>query len=642
MSKVKSWLLAIVMIPMLAVPVLGQDTAAAVEATVTSMAHVGAVWSPSISPDGTQLAFVATLTGVPQIWTMPLDGGFPRQVTSFNDPIQAVSWSPDGQYLAFIMFPGGGMNSQVYVVRPDGTEPRRLSDGGKETNLLGPWMHNSRSLGLTLSSAKRDPAMMDLYSFDLAGTSMRMLAKGAGLSSFMDISEDDHWGVLWKMEQRVDENLYLYDFKSGKETLLTPHQGPGNFPNGKFSPDGSTIYLQSSQNSDHTVFAQIRLGRDGKPGPIEVVDERKDADLQEFEITPDGTTASLIWNVGGRSEFQLMDLKTRKITQGPALLTEIAGDLSFTPDGHKAIFVGFGSAAPPDFFCYDRTTNEIKQITFSPHPGVNLGKLVKPELITYRSFDGLEISGWLYRPLKVTYPMPLVLVAHGGPEEQERPSFLGSYQALLGQGIGVFAPNFRGSTGFGKNFQNLDNRELRFNVLKDLKAGIDYLVDQKIADPKRLGMFGFSYGGYLTLAAVSQYPHLFAAAADMSGIVNFETFFAHTEPWMASISTSEYGDPVTEKDLLARLSPIHQIDQVVTPLLVIHGANDTNVPVIEAEQIVNNLKGRNIPVEYLLFPDEGHGVERIENRVKYATALVRLFQKYFGASGAVASAGSGR
>lgn len=632
MSTVKSWLLATVMISTLATPVFGQ-AAGSIEATVTAMAHVGACWSPSVSPDGTQLAFVATLTGVPQVWTMPLEGGFPRQVTSFSDPIQAVSWSPDGQYLAFIIFPGGGMNSQVYVVRPDGTEMRRLSDGGKETNLLGPWMHNSRSLGLTLSSARRDPAVMDLYAFDLGGTSMRLLAKGAGLSSFMDISADDRRGILWKMEERVDENLYLFDFASGKETLLTPHEAPGNFPTGQFSPDGSIIYLQSSQNSDHTVFAQIRLGAEGKPGPIEVLAERKDADLQEFEMTPDGSTAALIWNVGGRSELQFLDLKTHEMTPGPKLLAEIGGDLIFTPDGRKAVFVGFGSAAPPDFFTYDRVTGELKQLTHSPHPGVNLGNLVKPELVTYRSFDGLEISGWLYRPFKASYPMPLVVVAHGGPEEQERPSFLGTYQALLGQGIGIFAPNFRGSTGFGKKFQNLDNRELRFNVLKDIKAGIDHLVSQKIADPKRLGMFGFSYGGYLTLAAISEYPHLFAAAADMSGIVNFETFFAHTEPWMASISRSEYGDPQKEKDLLARLSPINKLDQVVTPMLVIHGANDTNVPVIEAEQIVKNLKGRNIPVEYLLFSDEGHGVEKTENRVKYAVAIVRLFQKYFGNAG---------
>lgn len=628
MFKMRSWLLATVMFFGLVLPSPGQPVDS-VESMVTAIAHVGGCWSPSISPDGRRLAFVATLTGVPQVWTMPIEGGFPTQVTAFSDPIQAVNWSPDGQYLAFLIFPGGGMNSQVYIVRPDGTELRRITDGGKETNLLGPWMHNTRSLRLTVSSARRDPTVMDVYGYDVGGSDgLRMLSQGNDLRAFLDISKDDKRAILYRMEDRVDENLYLFDFSTGKETLLTPHDPPGVFPNGHFSPDGSVIYLQSSQNSEYTVFAQIRLDGD-KPGPIEVLAERKDGDLQEFEITPDGKTAALVWNIRGITEIEFLDLETRQLTPGPKLSSEVGGDLIFTPDGRKAVFVGFGSAAPPDFFTYDRVTHELKQITNSPHPGVNLENLVQPEMITYRSFDGLEISGWLYRPRKATYPMPMVIIAHGGPEEQERPSFLGTYQALLSQGIGIFAPNFRGSTGFGKKFQNLDNRELRFDVLKDIKAGIDFLVEQKIADPKRLGMFGFSYGGYLTLSAITEYPDLLAAAADMSGIVNFETFFAHTEPWMASISRTEYGDPATEKDLLARLSPIHKLDRVVTPMLVIHGANDTNVPVIEAEQIVENLKRRNVPVEYLLFSDEGHGVEKTENRVTYAVAIVRFFQKHF-------------
>jgi dipeptidyl aminopeptidase/acylaminoacyl peptidase len=621
----KSWSLAAVLSCCLAWPAFAKPVVD-IEATVRAMAHVGACWSPSLSPDGRQLAFVATLSGVPQVWVMQIAGGFPRQVTSFDDPIQAVTWSPDGQYLAFIIFPGGGMNSQVYVVKPDGTGLRRLTDGGQETNLLGPWMPDSRSLAL--ASAQRDPAAMDAYLYDLDSSSMRLVAKNSGLGSFMDVSADGKRAILWRMEQRIDENLYLVDLATGKETLLTPHHPPGSFPTGQFSPDGSIVYLQTNQDRDLIAFGQVRIDSAGRAGPIEVLASRPDAELQEFEITRDGSTAGLIWNVEGRSEFEFLDLQTHKTTPGPRLPTEIAGDLIFTRDGQMAVLVGFGSTAAPDFFTYDRRTSELKQVTFSQHPGVSMASLITPELIRYRSFDGVEISGWLYKPREAPSPGPLVLVAHGGPEEQERPSFLGTYQALLSQGIAIFAPNFRGSSGFGKKFQNLDNRELRVNVVKDIKAGIDYLVSQRIADPKRLGMFGFSYGGYLTLSAISEYPDLFAAAADLSGIVNFETFFAHTEPWMAAISRGEYGDPQTESDLLRLLSPIHKLDLVKTPTLVLHGANDTNVPVIEAEQIVDNLKLRKIPVKYVLFPDEGHGVEKVTNRITYALAIVGWFGKY--------------
>jgi dipeptidyl aminopeptidase/acylaminoacyl peptidase len=211
---------------------------------------------------------------------------------------------------------------------------------------------------------------------------------------------------------------------------------------------------------------------------------------------------------------------------------------------------------------------------------------------------------------------------------EELPSFHADYQALLMEGIAVFAPNVRGSSGFGKRFINLDNGELRFNAIKDVKSTADYLVSQKIADPRRVGIMGGSYGGYMVMAGLTEYPHIFKAGADLFGVVNFETFFAHTEPWMAAISTVEYGDPKTQVDLLRRLSPINKLDQVKAPTIVLHGANDTNVPVVEAQQVVNNLNQRGVPVEYILFPDEGHGFRKIPNRIRSTVEITRWFVKY--------------
>jgi dipeptidyl aminopeptidase/acylaminoacyl peptidase len=198
------------------------------------------------------------------------------------------------------------------------------------------------------------------------------------------------------------------------------------------------------------------------------------------------------------------------------------------------------------------------------------------------------------------------------------------------EGIAVFAPNVRGSTGFGKRFVNLDNGELRVNAIKDIKSSVDYLLSKKTADPHRLGIMGGSYGGYMTMAGLTEYPDLFKAGADLFGVVNFETFFAHTEPWMAAISTLEYGDPRTQADMLRRLSPIHKVDQVKAATIVLHGANDTNVPVVEAEQVVNNLKQRGIPVQYVLFPDEGHGWRKESNRIRSTVEITRWFVKYLG------------
>ena len=242
--------------------------------------------------------------------------------------------------------------------------------------------------------------------------------------------------------------------------------------------------------------------------------------------------------------------------------------------------------------------------------------------------SGLELSAWLYRPPGVASPAPYVLSFHGGPEGQERPRFRSDYQALLARGIGVFAPNVRGSSGFGKRFVNLDNGALRYDGIKDIEASVGFLVDEAIGDPKRLGIMGGSYGGYMTMAGLAWYPDLFAAGANLFGVVNFETFFAQTEPWMAAISTIEYGDPKTQAELLRDLSPIHKVDKVTAPTIVLHGANDTNVPVVEAEQVVSSLRERDVPVEYVLFADEGHGFRKTPNRITATVGIVTWFERY--------------
>jgi dipeptidyl aminopeptidase/acylaminoacyl peptidase len=221
-----------------------------------------------------------------------------------------------------------------------------------------------------------------------------------------------------------------------------------------------------------------------------------------------------------------------------------------------------------------------------------------------------------------------VIDFHGGPEGQARPGLNSTYQALLARGIGVLAPNVRGSTGFGKRFVNLDNGALRANAVRDIESCVAYLTASRIADPKRVGIMGGSYGGYMVMAGLADYPASFAAGVDLFGVVNFATFFANTEPWMAAISTVEYGDPATEAELLHRLSPLHRVDRVTAPTLVLHGANDTNVPVVEAEQVVASLKRRGVPVEYVLFPDEGHGWRKTANRVRSTVEIVRWFERY--------------
>jgi dipeptidyl aminopeptidase/acylaminoacyl peptidase len=276
----------------------------------------------------------------------------------------------------------------------------------------------------------------------------------------------------------------------------------------------------------------------------------------------------------------------------------------------------------------DPASGAFTQISQTPHEGVDLDSLVSPVLKTYSAHDGLELSGWYYEPKGAAAPGPLVLSFHGGPEGQARPTFSATYQALLSRGIAVFAPNVRGSSGFGKTFVNLDNGALRFDGIEDIEATVRFVTGAKLAEAGRIGIMGGSYGGYMVMAGLTEYPDLFAAGANLFGVVNFETFFANTEPWMAAISTVEYGDPTTQQELLQQLSPIHKVDRVTAPTIVLHGANDTNVPVVEAEQVVANLRARGVPVKYVLFPDEGHGWGKTENRVTSDVEIVRWFEEH--------------
>jgi len=606
------------------------DTATAatddLAATVARMAKIGSAFSPSFSSDGKTLAFVTDLTGVPQVWTVSSDGGWPQRVTSLDDHVDSVTWAPQGDWLAFSLAPGGGMNQQVYLIRPDGTGLQRLTAGGKDNNWIGDWSPDGK--WLTIASNKDDPRAMDAFIWERGRDGLRRIAKNTGIGQLNDVSDDGARAVLYRMKSRSDSNLYLIDIASGGEALLTPHEPPGTFNGGIFSPDGRTVYLISNKDSDRAVLAQVKIDEKGKPGPIERLLARDDAELQAIDLTADGSTAALLWNAAGRSELDFFDVKTRRVTHAPALPAEIAGGIVFSRDGKRLAVTLSGAAAPVDIWVLERATGKLTQVTHSQHPGVQLDEMIKPELVRFKAHDGLDLSGWLYRPKGAQGPGPIVLSFHGGPEGQARPSFSSTTQALLARGIAVFSPNVRGSSGFGKKFVNLDNGALRVDGVKDITACVDKVVAMKVADPKRIGIMGGSYGGYMVMAGLTEFPDTFAAGANLFGVVNFETFFANTEPWMAAISTVEYGDPNTEADMLRRLSPIHKVDRVKAPTIVLHGANDTNVPVVEAEQVVESLKKRGVPVEYILFPDEGHGWDKEINKVRSTVAIVQWFERY--------------
>jgi dipeptidyl aminopeptidase/acylaminoacyl peptidase len=614
------------MTPTFAAP---NDLAARVEA----LGRINSATSPTLSPDSRRIAYLSNQSGSPQVWVRDLASGIAQQITHLSDPVGSVAWSPTGEQLAYSVLPGGGLNTQIWIMKADGSEAKRLTPGGKENNGFAGWSRDGTAL--FVDTNKDNPSARDPALISVASGTWTKLASGKGLNSIADMRGNR--AVIGRLLGRGDNNLYLIDRGTGQETLLTPHSGKAETSWGNLSPDGRTVYVISNVGRDRQAFGTISVGRDGKPGPIRYFAQRADAVAEGAAMSEDGRKAALVWNVGGKSELAWFDPPSGRIRPGPKLPFDLVGAGDFSADGRTLALVGSSADRTTDIYLIETTNGGIRRITESRHDGVDLSTLVRPEMITYKAHDGLTLSGWLYRPKGVTGRMPVVFNYHGGPEGQARPSMSPDAQALVANGIAVFAPNVRGSSGFGKAFMALDDGGKRVDSVRDIKATTDALVAKGIADPKRLGIMGGSYGGYMVMAGLTEYPDMFAAGVNLFGVVNFETFFRESEPWMAAISTTEYGDPVKEADMLRSLSPIHKLDRIKTPLFVLHGANDTNVPVVEAEQIVSAMKARGVPVKYTLFPDEGHGWRKTPNRVRSTTEIAGFFVQHLKAGARVGS-----
>jgi dipeptidyl aminopeptidase/acylaminoacyl peptidase len=608
----------------LAVFAQSAPSSADLAARIKAMAEIPSTSSADYSRDGKRIAFLSNRSGTPQVWVVDVAGGEPKQVTQGSDPVGSVEWSPVEDRIAYDVARGGGYNAQVYYSKPDGTDAKRITSGGKEDNFSGSFAPDGRYY---FRSAQRDPQSPDSWIYDPQAGKASIAIQYDGFGGINDIERPANRALINRLVTRGNNNLYLHDLRTHAEVLLTPHEGPA-LASGELAPDGSAVYIVHNLGRDRQVVSRTPIDAAGKPGAMTLFAERNDAEADSFTIAEDGRRAVLTWNVGGRTELELVSLPDGKRTPFAKAPGEVVSVSDFSPDGSRVALNVTGAALPSSAWQYEFASQRYTQIAPVAMPGVELSTLVRPELRKYKAQDGLELSGWLYLPKNFQQPGPVVLSFHGGPEGQERPVFRADYQGILAQGIAVFAPNIRGSAGFGKAFLAMDNHEKRFDANRDVYDSANYLVQSRVGARGKLGIVGGSYGGYVVMMAVTEYPDTFAAGANLFGIVNFETFFAQSTPWMGAISGGEYGDPKTQADLLKKLSPIYKLDRVRATMLVMHGANDTNVPVVEARQVVDTLEKNGREVEFLLFPDEGHGWRKIPNRVKSTVTLAEFFARH--------------
>ncbi len=575
-----------------------------------------------ISPDGSWLGYVTDVTGTPQLWRAPIDGGAPSRLTFDCDRVGAYRISPDGRWIAYGADEGGNERWQVWVMNADGTGARRLTDDDDRIHHLRAWTQDGRSL--VVHANLRDARFFDLLAYDVERGASRVLHRHDGTASGAT-PLDDGSVVVTVNRGRSDENHLLLITPDGAVRQLTPDDPPALHSVVGAVPGG--LVLRSDRGRDFVGLATVALA-DGAFNWLRKPErEVEDADLS-------GRLDAYVVNTDGYSEVRIADGDKDEVVKGfppGSLALDLIGDGLALRDGTVA--VAWARYDAPSTIFVARRGETARELIPPVLAGLAPKDLPEARLVEWPTFDGRRIPGFLLTPRGAAPgPRPTVIDVHGGPEGQARPNWNPRSVALVANGFNVLWPNVRGSSGYGKAYQALDDVQLRMDSVRDLDAAAAWLADAGIAPRDKIGVIGQSYGGYMTLAAIAFFPERnWAAAVDVYGIANFITFFEHTDPWRRPLRAVEYGDPVRDRDFLISISPITKLDAIRAPLMVIHGANDPRVPIVETEQTVAALRAKGREVEYLRYEDEGHGLAKTKNRADAYPKVLAFFQRHMGA-----------
>ena len=628
--------------------------------TIEQYLNIKSASAPTFSPDGNQVAYLTNVTGTTQVWVVPATGGTPKQITNYEDNIGFVRWLQDGSGLIFGKARGGDENTQLFFMKADGTGVRALTDDPSVRNNFADVSSDGKTI--YYASNKRNRTFFDVYRMDIASGQEDLLYRHDGNVSIAAVNDFGTRFVLSRdgIEKSLDNDLFLVDARTKKEIHLTPHNDASEFGDVQFLAD--SILFTSNDKREFQGLMQIRKKNaaidDWSDSNREtaVIDDAQ-WDVGGVAMTDNASMIAYTINRDGFSELYLRRIETG----GKPLISAVAakaqmiklpaqgivGGQRFSRDQTKLAFSFSSATQNSDIWVYDLTRKKLTQLTNSDRAGIDTRSFIRPNLIKFNSFDGREIPAWYYVPAAGpatatvkpgrsdkrivkfdSSPKPVIVSVHGGPEGQERPGFNGLYQYYLSRGYAVLAPNVRGSTGYGKTYTHLDDVEKREDSVKDLAAAVEWLKTSGSADPKRIAVMGGSYGGYMTMAAITLYPDLWAAAVGTVAITNWETFLQNTSGYRRRQREVEYGRLDKDIDFLRRISPIRKIDQVKTPLFVISGKNDPRVPYTEGEQMVAGLKKRGANVEYKLYDDEGHGISKLKNRIDLYPRVADFLDKY--------------
>jgi dipeptidyl aminopeptidase/acylaminoacyl peptidase len=562
--------------------------------------------------DADTLLLRCDLSGTMQLFRMPLAGGALEQLSDFPDPVEGRFVPGSGRILLEHDDAGNELTQLSLLDARAGAHPVPLV---RDPRFAHRDPRFSRDGDLLAYAANRDNGVdWAVYVRSLADAKERRVIPPEGMNAPAGFSPDgSSLAVLRDGERSGDFDLYLVDVESGAVDHVTPHDGEAFYGDPVWRPDGGAFYCATDNGRDMRAIARFDVA--SRHWSF-VLESRWDLDCHGDVA---GRWLLVDANQDGYTRLTLQDAATLEEVAEVELPGDgVAEEIVFAPDGSSFAFRFSSPVDPGDVWLYDCERRELRRATSLPR-ALRLADLHEPTLERFESFDGEEIPTFLWMPVGEG-PFPIVVMVHGGPESQFRPAFLPSFtpltQHLVSRGYAVAAPNVRGSTGYGKRYEHLDDLRLRLDSVRDLASLHDWLGAQPLIDATRAVLYGRSYGGYMVLAGLAFQPERWAAGIEMVGISNFVTFLENTAVWRRAMREREYGTLAHDRDFLIEASPITHVDRIRAPLFIQHGANDPRVPLEETEQIHRVLTDKGIRCELLVHEDEGHAIGKLENRVE--------------------------
>jgi dipeptidyl aminopeptidase/acylaminoacyl peptidase len=583
----------------------------------------GGAWSP----DETKLLVHSNKTGIYNLYEINVADGSQRQVTNSTvESFFAIDYVPGSGQILYSADKGGDELDHIYLIKADGTA-QDLTPGEKEKANFYGW--NLDKKAMFYISNKRNPQFFDLYKMNIGDWKASMIYQNNEGLDVGGISWDEKTLALQKTITTSENQLFLYDIASKKMTEVSDPAQPGSYGASGFSKDGKSFFYITDAGKEFAYLVQYDLAGKQRKTLFET-----NWDVMYSYVSENEKYRVIGINEDGKNSLKVLDNATAQPVSFPAIPDGdvLAVNIS-NSEKWMRLTVGT-SKAPTNIYNYNFESKELKKLTNTLNPQINADDLVTAEVVRFKSFDGLEIPAIYYKPLSAApnQKVPALVWVHGGPGGQSRTGYSALIQYLANHGYALLAVNNRGSSGYGKSFFKMDDLNHGDKDLKDCIWGKKWLQSQDYIDTSKIGIIGGSYGGYMTMAAVTFAPEEFKTGVNIFGVTNWLRTLKSIPPYWESQRKALYaelGDPTTADSVrLYNISPLFHADKVKNPVMVLQGANDPRVLQVESDEIVAAVKKNNVPVEYVIFPDEGHGFVKKENQIKGYAAILTFLDKY--------------